>query len=252
MEKPILAFNWKMNPASEKEAISIFKEVQKGISFFDGKTLIFPPSIFLSKLAKLRGVKNNPELGAQNVFWEEKGAYTGEISPVMIKNIKGEWVIIGHSERRKLGDTDEIISKKIYTSLAASLKFILCVGENKKMPQVKVESFILKQLKSSLSSLKEVKAENWKSKIIIAYEPIWAIDTGENASPEYADTITQFIKKFFSIEFNFSPKILYGGSINSENIASFLKLRNINGTLIGGASLRPDEIKKIMKLSRDV
>ncbi|OGZ02082.1 MAG: triose-phosphate isomerase [Candidatus Liptonbacteria bacterium RIFOXYB1_FULL_36_10] len=252
MEKPILAFNWKMNPASEKEAISIFKEVQKGISFFNGKTLIFPPFIFLSKLAKLRGVKNNPELGSQNVFWEEKGAYTGEISPVMIKNIKGEWVIIGHSERRKLGDTDEIVSKKIFSSLAASLKFILCVGENKKMPQVKAEAFIFNQLKSSLSSVEKIKAENWKSKIIIAYEPIWAIGTGENASPEYAEIISQSIKKFFSTEFNFLPKILYGGSVNSENISSFLKLHNINGVLIGGASLRPDEIKKIMKLSGDV
>jgi len=240
-----------MNPSRYAEA----EELVKSVILLNKKSkksemVICSPFTWLTDLS--HKYFKDVSFGAQNVFWEEKGAYTGEISPVMIKNIKGEWVIIGHSERRKLGDTDEIVSKKIFSSLAASLKFILCVGENKKMPQVKAEAFIFNQLKSSLSSVEKIKAENWKSKIIIAYEPIWAIGTGENASPEYAEIISQSIKKFFSTEFNFLPKILYGGSVNSENISSFLKLHNINGVLIGGASLRPDEIKKIMKLSGDV
>jgi len=252
MKKLILAFNWKMNPEKEKEALSLFKEVEKGAASFKGETIIFPPFVFLSELSKARGKKNNLALGAQDVFWEEKGAYIGEISPAMIKDTKGEWVIIGHSERRKLGDTNEIISKKILAALQSGLKIILCVGEDKKMPLKKTELFLLKQLDLSLSSLDKNKFSNLESKIIIAYEPIWAIGTGQNSTPEYAETVSQFIKKILQEKFNLSLKVLYGGSVNSENISSFLNEPSLSGTLIGGAGLHPDEIKKIMKISANV
>lgn len=234
--KKIIALNWKMNPASIKEA----KEISKIVSSSD--VIIFPPFIYLGMSLGLKKAK----LGAQDTFWENPpagGAYTGEISSLMLKNIGVEYVIIGHSERRKWqNETDEIINKKIKLALKTGLKVILCVGESiqiRKKGLKSIKDFIKKQIQKDLqkvhSSLLKVQGS-----LTIAYEPIWAIGTGNFCKPEDALEIIKFIKNLSD------SRVLYGGSVNSKNILNFLKYKEIDGVLVGGASIDKKELKSII------
>lgn len=213
------------------------------------EVVVCPPFVYLTAF-KTKTLKNL-KLGAQNCFWEDSGAYTGEISPKIVKNFGAEYVIIGHSERRKyLGETDEMIDKKVLTALKAGLKVVLCVGENsaiRKRGLKAVKNFIKNQLQKDLKSL----ASNFKfqiSSLIIAYEPIWAIGTGNACKPEDALEMIRFIKEILDTKYKIlNIKITYGGSVDGGNVSDFIKYKDINGVLVGGASLKPKEVIEIIK-----
>jgi triosephosphate isomerase len=218
--------------------------------------VVAPPFVYLSDLSKVKSQKSKVALAAQNIFWEDSVAYTGEISPKMLKNLGVEYVIIGHSERRKyLNETDGMLNKKVLASLKAGLKVILCVGEPKRELGIKnyelgikkAKNYIENQLQKDLKGLSMVKGQ--MSNVIVAYEPVWAINTGHFDTPKDALEMIKFIKNLLATRYSLnSIKVLYGGSVDSKNIADFLKHPEIDGALIGHASLKAGEVKKIIKI----
>lgn len=235
--KTIIA-NLKMNPTSEKEAEEIFNFYQEEIQKFNRVNLIVAPPYIYLKLAKEKGL----EIAAQNCFYEKSGAYTGEISPLMLKDLSVEYVILGHSERRSLGESNELIAKKVKSILENNLIPMLCVGETKNELKQR-EKVLIEQLKSVFS----ITASD---RIIIAYEPRWAIGTGEFCNPQIASEVHQFIKDFIKDEFGINNiLVLYGGSVDGQNIEIFLNQSNIDGALVGGASLNKEEFAKILEIA---
>lgn len=239
--KKIIIFNWKMNLAD-------FIRVDKNNKI---KIVVCPPFTHIEKVKNL--LSSKIKLGAQNCFWENQGAYTGEISPTMLKNLGVEYVIIGHSERRKyLDETDEMINKKVLAALKARLKVILCIGEDLKIRRrgkKAIKNFIENQLQKDLKGISNLKS--YILNLIIAYEPIWAIGTGNPCRPEDALEMIKFIKKFLSVKCQMSSvNVLYGGSVDSKNIKNFVKYPEIDGALVGGASLKIKEVKKIIKIMK--
>jgi membrane-associated protein len=232
--KKILALNWKMNPESLTEALVIAK------SSDHKNAIVIPPSIFISEVAR---ILKRAKLGAQDVFYKEveKGPYTGAVSAKELKNLDVKYVIVGHSEKRAMGETDELISQKIKTVLDNDMIPILCVGENLIQHKNGSTKKILEdQLKSDL-----VLIDDLKKQIIIAYEPIWAIGSGNPETPENAVETINYIKSSIKKEHPYLDiKVFYGGSVVSQNIADFLKRKEIDGVLIGGASLKPETIFK--------
>lgn len=232
----LLVFNWKMNPASLKKAL----ELAKASNF--NNVVVASPFPFIEEVGKrLKKAK----LAAQDLFWEAGGAFTGEVSVKELKSIGVKYVIVGHSERRhKLGETNEVIARKLNAAVAQGLTVILCIGEtwqNKK--EGDRDTILRRQLESALSLVKERKS---LKKIIIAYEPVWAIGTGEPETPESALETIQFIKSFIKKHESFAPKVLYGGSVNSKNLKNYLQYKEVDGALVGGASLKAQEIKKMI------
>lgn len=242
--KKLIVGNWKMNPENLEKAQNLFNAILSKVKrekkvVQSSKIIICPPFIFLPIL--LNKNKNSLlKIGAQNCFWEEKGAFTGEVSLKALENLGVEYVILGHSERRRiLWETDEMINKKLKATLKTKLKPILCIGETEKEKKSGKTNFILKnQLKKGLN---EILKKSQLLKIIIAYEPTWAIGTGMPCSPKDAKKILIFLKKYFP-----QNKILYGGSVNSENSNNYLKV-GFDGLLVGGASLNEDEFWNIIK-----
>jgi len=229
--KPLIVANWKMNPASQKEAKDIFDAIKKGIENLSAEVVVCPPFVYLPLLKGMT-------LGAQNVFYEDKGAFTGKISALMLKDGGVEYVIMGHSEIRKLGETDEVINKKIKKALEAGLKIIFCIGETAEERDAGKKNEILeRQIKQGLSGI--VNLEN----VNIAYEPVWAIGTGNNCSVEETKESVDFIRKFVPE----NTRVLYGGSVKAENSVSYIKEAGASGLLVGGASLKPNEFIKIVK-----
>ena len=224
-----------MNPDSASEAVSLAKGTEKGISKSGNEIVIAPPFPFLAVVKK---VIKHAKLGAQDDFWENKGAHTGEVSPAMLKNSGVKYVIIGHSERRWLGETDEMINKKMKATLKAGLKPILCVGEHletRKKGLAAAKNFVKTQLKNDLKGV--------PVGMIIAYEPIWAIGSGKPDKPEETVEMARFIKSIAGSK----AKVLYGGSVTSKNAKSFLQYNEIDGALVGGASLKAEEFNKIVE-----
>ncbi len=257
--KKIIIFNWKMYPSSLKEARQLLIYYKQPTT--NDKKLeivICPPFTYLPFVSSIVGRKSSVKLGSQNVFWESKGAYTGEISPTMLKNLGVEYVIVGHSERRQyLSETDEMINKKVLAALKAGLKIILCVGEsscksqiaNRKAQISYAKQYVKKQLQKDLKTISASRLAI--SNLIVAYEPVWAISTenGKSDTPEDALEMIKFIKKFLSVKCQVSSvKVLYGGSVDSKNIKNFVKYPEINGALVGGASLKINEVKKIISI----
>ena len=240
-------FNWKSNPHSAAAAIKLARAVEEAISDKNApKVVIAPPFTFLEDVGK---VIKKAKLGGQDAFWKDVGPYTGEISWHQEKHLKVKYVIIGHSERRKfLGETDEMINKKVLAALKAGLKVILCVGEPlaiRKKGKKAIENFIKKQLEKDLRGLSIVKGQ--MSNVIVAYEPIWAIGAGQADTPRDAVEIMSFIRRILNSKFKIQNlKLLYGGSISGKNISNFIKYREIDGFLVGQASLKSAEIKKIV------
>lgn len=236
-----------MNPASEKEALLLARKTEAGIAKSTmAEVVIAPPFPFLIPVKK---VLKKAKLGAQDDFWENGGAYTGEVSAAMLKTSGVKYVIVGHSERRRLGETDEIISKKIKAALKLKIKPILCVGESlevRKKGLTAAKNFVKSQLK------KDLKGISGKG-LIIAYEPIWAISTNKGAKPDKPEDsleMAKFIKEILhSTFYMLHTRILYGGSVNSKNAENFLQYEEINGALVGGASLKSEEFKKIISAS---
>ena len=225
--KKIIVANWKMNPGSIKEAKKLFNVLKKT------KAVICPPYPYLY-MGNLKFEARNLKLGAQDCHWEQQGAFTGEVSSKMLRSLGVKYVIIGHSERRKyFNESDEMINKKIKAVLKTKLIPILCIGEKKGENAKKIVS---EQLKKDLKGIvkKDLK------KIIIAYEPVWAIGTGNFCSAEKANKIRQFIKQ------KLNNKILYGGSVNSSISNNYIKI-GFDGLLVGGASLNAKEFIKIVK-----
>jgi triosephosphate isomerase len=248
MQKLIVA-NWKMNPQSLKEAKKLFNSVKNWIKRHSNVLknigiIICPPFVYLPGFAlstsNFRHRTSNISLGAQDLFWEEKGAFTGEISPKMLKNLGVEYVIVGHSERRKiLGETGEMINKKLKAAIKTKLKPILCIGETEKeRTSGKTFQVLKNQLKKALNGTSNVKLQT--SNLIIAYEPVWAIGTGNPCKPEDAKEVLLFLRKILKFP------ILYGGSVNSKNAKDYIKI-GFDGLLVGGASLDPKEFIEIIK-----
>ena len=248
MNKKIIAFNWKMKPQSLLQAQTLAHLTQTCADKNNNtEIIIFPPFIYLQNL-KIKNWKL--KIGAQNIFWANQGHYTGEISPKMLKNLGVEYVIIGHSERRRhLNETDEMINKKVLATLKTELKVILCVGEPleiRKKGKKAVENFIKNQLEKDLKGIENLKSQI--KNLMIAYEPIWAIGAGHSDTPKDAIEIINFIKNILKAKtYNLKLKILYGGSIDGKNIKNFVKYNEISGFLVGHASLNPKEIKTIIK-----
>jgi triosephosphate isomerase len=246
MKPKLIVANWKMNPQSLNEAKKLFNSVKNWIKrnsdiLQNVRIIICPPFVYLSNIASsnFQYQTSNISLGAQDLFWEEKGAFTGEISPRMLKNLGVEYVIIGHSERRKLGETDEMINKKLKAAIRAKLKPILCIGETEKERKLGKTFQVLKnQLKKALKGTSNIKLQT--SNLIIAYEPVWAIGTGNPYKPEKAKEVLLFLKKIFKLP------ILYGGSVNSKIAKDYIKF-GFDGLLVGGASLNAKEFIEIIK-----
>lgn len=246
MRRPIIIANWKMNMtlSETKEFISEFNKLShRGM---DAEIVISPPFTALSTAAealKDTGIK----LAGQNLFWEDRGAYTGEVSAVMLKEAGCIYVIIGHSERRQFfGETDETVNKKVKASLRNSLIPIVCMGETlREREEGTTLKVIERQLRGALSGIAKDEAVN----IVIAYEPVWAIGTGKTATPGQANEAHQFIRERLSE--TYSPiiateiRIIYGGSVTPDNISSLMAENEINGALVGGASLKVESFAKI-------
>ncbi len=244
--KKLIVANWKMNPDSLGRAVSLAKKIDAGIPKTKNiEVVIAPPFPFLAEVGK---VLRNAKLGAQDAFWENVGPYTGEVSAAMLNHSGVEYVIIGHSERRRfLHETDEMIHKKILASLLAGLKVILCVGEPlavRKRGLAAAKRFVGDQLKKDLKSPTTYHLP--PTNLIIAYEPIWAISTGKPDRPADAAEMIQFIKRQVS-GVKGQVRVLYGGSVNSQNAGSFVHYKGIDGALVGGAGLKAEELKKIIQ-----
>ncbi len=244
MRKYLIVANWKMNPKTQKEAEALFEIVKKIKYGAELELIICPPFLWLKTMAQ-KNKRINLSLGAQNCHWENFGAYTGEISAAMIADSGAKYVILGHSERRCfMGETDEIINLKLKTAIKVGLKPILCVGEK----EGEEMNFVLeKQLVSALSGL----SINQVKEISIAYEPVWAIGTGNACSPDNALSAALFIKKTLTKLYSrfLADKILilYGGSVCSDNAFSYLKYAQMDGLLVGGASLDKKEFSQIIE-----
>jgi len=227
-------------------AIKLVREMRDGLNKIEGvEKVICPPFISLAGAKELIA-GSSIKLGAQNMHFEEKGAYTGEISPLMIKDL-AEYVILGHSERRQyFGETDEIVNKKVKAVLKAGLKPILCVGERlEENEQGRTAEVVTRQMKAALAAVVSPLG------LVIAYEPIWAIGSGKAASAEGANAtiglIRQILAQLYGEEIAQNLRIQYGGSVNSANIAEFIAQPQIDGALVGGASLKAEEFIGIVE-----
>lgn len=254
-QKLLIIGNWKCNPTTKREAERLFLQIKRGTREVKNiEVVISPPFVYLSclkeKLRKLK--KSNLKFGAQDCFWERKGAFTGGISPLMLRDLGVEYVILGHSERRKyFKETDEIILKKIKSALRNRLSPILCIGETEKERKEGKTNEVLKtQLKNTLQKLFKPKI-SLPSSFAVAYEPVWAIGTGNFCPPELAMKALMFIKKeiikVFPREISQAVRILYGGSVDSKNAIEYIKV-GFSGFIVGGASLKAPEFIKIIEL----
>ncbi|MBN4049179.1 triose-phosphate isomerase [archaeon AH-315-M20] len=240
--KRLIAANWKMNKTI-KESISFINNFKKLIE--KNNDIVICPS-FTSLYEASRLLKNSYiKLGAQNMHYKEKGAFTGEVSAIMLKDVGCEYVILGHSERRLyFKETNELINKKIKAALKNNLKIILCIGETLEQRENNETNNIIKnQINTCLKNIKDMK------NIIVAYEPIWAIGTGKNATPKQAEEVHKFIRGLLSGLYDKnigkSTRIIYGGSVNAKNMKDLMEMENIDGALVGGASLDPKSFAEI-------
>ena len=241
MRKKIIAGNWKMNKLPN-ETISFFEEFAPLVANSESEVVICAPYTDLF-YAILSAQNTNIKIGAENMHWEEKGAYTGEVSPQMLKSIGVEYVIIGHSERRQyFAETDETVNKKLLAAHNVGLRPIVCVGESLEIREAgTTQAFVSAQVEKALEGISEADLEQ----IVFAYEPIWAIGTGKTATPEIAEEtcrdIRKTIERLYSKDAADKMRIQYGGSVKTSNIEELLAQEDIDGALIGGASLVPED-----------
>lgn len=248
--KKIIVGNWKMNPLSQKEASEILSSLKRFTkNFKKTEVVICLPFVYLPSASKNQ--KSSPiKIGSQNVHWEEKGAFTGEVSPIMLKDLGVSHVILGHSERRIAGETDETINNKLIAVLKNKMTPILCIGESERDEDGKFFEFLKTQLKIAFSKIKKSDLSN----IIIAYEPVWAIGKSEDEymKGEELHQMTIFIRKVLSEIYNkkdaWEPRIIYGGSVTSFNVEDIVFQGQVDGILPGRASLNPIEMKKILQI----
>lgn len=249
MRKKIVAGNWKMNN-DLSQSVNLISEIKNAVAGkeLNAEIIICPPFTSLETASAL--VKDtNVKLGAQNMYFEESGAYTGEISASMLKSVGCEYVILGHSERRAIfGESDEVINKKIKKTLASGLKPIFCIGETLEERESGVTNKIVeRQVRNGLAGISAEELEL----IIVAYEPVWAIGTGKTATPEQAQEVHKFIrnliKELYSANSAENLTIQYGGSVKGDNAKSLLSQPDIDGALVGGACLNANSFFDIIK-----
>lgn len=253
MRRPIIAGNWKMNKTITEaiELVNGFKRELYNIEDID--IVVCPPFTALSEVAELL-IDSNIQLGAQDLFWEQNGAFTGEVSAPMLKDAGAKYVIIGHSERRQyFNETNESVNKKLKRALSAGLIPIVCVGERVEEREANKTFDVVDD--HIVNGLKDITGEDI-SNVIIAYEPVWAIGTGKNATPQQAQEVHKFIRdilaKIYSKEIASSIRIQYGGSVTPENVCSLMSEPDLDGALVGGASLKVDSFIDIVKKSSEV
>jgi triosephosphate isomerase len=251
---PLLAANWKMNPTNEDDALDLARGI---LSVARGhadrvEVVIIPPFPWLlgvSQVLDQSGVK----LGAQDCFWEMSGAFTGEVSPAMLKGLC-EWVIVGHSERRlHLGETDAMVAKKTAAALSSQLGVIMCVGELADHYDAGTSDQVVSaQVKAGLA---DCSADD-SARLVIAYEPVWAIGSGRNADPEHAYKTMRLIRRIVGEMIGAGAarkvRILYGGSVKASNVQQYVELPLCDGVLVGGASLDAEEFAGIVKVTAEV
>ena len=246
MRRPIIAGNWKMNK-TPSEAVELVNQLKPLVKDAEAEVVVCPPFVCLPAVAQaLEG--SNIALGAQNMHFEEKGAFTGEIAPGMLKEIGVKFVIIGHSERRQyFAETDETVNKKVHAAFAHDLTPIVCVGETlEEREQGITEKVVEKQTRAALAGLSCDNAE----KTVIAYEPVWAIGTGKTATSQQANEVISFIRSIIADMFGNDVaekiRIQYGGSMNAGNASELMAMPDIDGGLIGGASLKAEDFSKVV------
>lgn len=247
LRKAVIAGNWKMNK-TPVEAAELINEMKPLVENADCDVIICVPYVDL-QTALYCTEGTNIKVGAENCHWEEKGAFTGEISPQMLTSMGVEYVVIGHSERRQyFGETDDTVSKRVDAALGAGLKVILCVGETLEQREKNITfETVSTQTKIALQNVTEEQLKD----VIIAYEPVWAIGTGKTATAEQANEVNNYIRgliaKLYSTDAANAFVVQYGGSMNAGNAAELLAMEDIDGGLIGGASLKAPDFATIVK-----
>jgi triosephosphate isomerase len=247
MRQPLIAANWKMH-MTIPEAGAFLESFLPEVRDVSGvEIVIAPPFTALAFLSeKLKG--SNVLISSQNVFFEEKGAYTGEVSPLMLTDLGCTYTIVGHSERRQyFGETDESVNRRIKAALSAGLKVIFCIGETLELREAGKTSEVLEtQLAGGLDGV-EI------DDIVVAYEPVWAIGTGRTATPEQAQEAHEFIRSRLRSAYGEKAqetRVLYGGSVKPENVDELMACADVDGALVGGASLKPESFTRLVKFKR--
>ncbi len=252
--QPIIAGNWKMNKTNT-EAEALLKELLPLVEDVKDRAVVLcPPATALTLAVKKVGTDAaNIGVGAQNVHWEESGAYTGELSAAMLKDVGVKYVIVGHSERREyFGDTDETVNKRAKAAVAAGLVPIICVGESLETREANAyKDFVAAQVKKAFEGMGALSA----AKCVIAYEPIWAIGTGKTATFEQAQEVCEMIRAtitgLYDAEVADTVRILYGGSVKPDTIDGLMEKPDVDGALVGGASLKAQDFSKIVKFGKN-
>lgn len=250
MRKPIIAGNWKLNN-TEQEAIALVTALKNNLADVDSVDIVVCPVFTVLAVVEDVLFESNIGLGAQNLYWEDSGAFTGEVSAPLLKNIGVQYVIIGHSERRQFfGETNQTVNKKIRAALKHELTPIVCVGEVLAQREAdQTFDVIRSQIEESLAGFSAAEAR----KMIVAYEPVWAIGTGKTATPRQAQDVHKFIRDLLSALYDEETaadvRIQYGGSVKPDNIAELISQPDIDGALVGGASLKADSFVHIVKNS---
>ncbi|ADG70974.1 triose-phosphate isomerase [Brachyspira murdochii] len=245
--RKLIAGNWKMNN-SNKEALELVNQLKNLVKDVKDRDIMIAPTFTCLSDVHNAVKGSNIKLGAQNLYFEEKGAFTGQISADMLLAVGCEYVIVGHSECRDIfGEKDELINKKVKRALDKNLIPVLCVGEHLEEREKGITSDIVSsQTKEAFKGLSEAEAK----KVVIAYEPVWAIGTGKTATPQDADEVHKTIRETLKSLYNESVAegmiILYGGSVNEKNADDLLNMPNIDGALVGGASLVADKFARIV------
>ncbi len=246
--KQIFAGNWKMY-TTRTEAVNLTIGIAEGLSKTEREIVLFPPSVYVTCVKT--ACEGTPiKVGFQNMYYEKEGAFTGELSPMMIKDVGADYVLLGHSERRHIfNETDELIHKKVIAAIAHAITPMLCVGELLEEREAgKSETVVEHQIKVAFEGLKEEDA----LKVVIAYEPVWAIGTGKVATPEIAESMHAFIRNILQKLYNDTVAqtipILYGGSVKPDNIVGLYAQPNIDGVLVGGASLKVQSFLDIINV----
>ncbi|PKL45214.1 MAG: triose-phosphate isomerase [Candidatus Riflebacteria bacterium HGW-Riflebacteria-1] len=246
--RPLIAANWKMHKTCQEARTFMAELLPKIADLKEVDVLVCPPYTLISTVDQCRE-GSKVLLGAQNMYHENKGAFTGEVAPQMLKDLNCEFVIIGHSERRWVfGETDETINKKVHAAIANGLIPVLCVGEKLDEREKNLtDQVILNQMEKNLAGV----SEDFISGMVIAYEPVWAIGTGKNATTKDAKDAIALIREFvhskFGQEVAEKVRILYGGSVKPENVKTYMEQEGIDGALVGGASLEADSFAKLTR-----
>ena len=253
MRKKIVAANWKMNMMQAESARFVESLLLEIGDVADVEVVIVPPFTAIAKVMEALGNAQNIKVGAQNMHWERSGAFTGEISAALLRDLFVHYVVLGHSERRRLfGETDEIVNRKVLAAHEANLRPIVCVGETlKQRDRGNVDKILSIQLRGSLAGLGPKELQE----TVIAYEPVWAIGTGRNATPEQAQEAHAFIRRTLRDMADDTTaervRIQYGGSVKPENARELMRQPDIDGALVGGASLDPRSFAQIVNAARD-